>query len=72
MIFKKYLFCLDYMRTPRDGAGYPPQSGYAELDTTLMPPRAAATAAAMEQYRNTPSPVTSAAAAAGNHPGYAG
>merc|ERR1719158_869995 len=43
-------------------AGFPPRSGYDELDTTLMPPRPGADPYA----RNTPSP------GASGHPGYAG
>merc|ERR1719158_1628652 len=43
-------------------AGFPPRSGYDELDTTLMPPRPGADPYA----RNTPSP------GAAGHPGYAG
>ena len=51
--------------------GNPPQSGYAELDTTLMPPRGAPMP--QDQYRNTSSPrTTGAGGQAANHPGYAG
>jgi len=51
--------------------GAVPQSGYAELDTTLMPPRASGGAQqlAQEHYRSTPSPRNAASNA---HPGYAG
>ena len=57
------------MRQGGQGVGgvYPPRSGYAELDTTLMPPMAGGVAPTLEQYRDTPSP-----AIASNHPGYAG
>jgi len=51
----------DFLRQQPQG-GFPPRSGYDELDTTLMPPRPGA-----DPYvRNTPSP------GAGQHPGYAG
>ena len=54
------------------GGVYPPRSGYAELDTTLMPPSAGSVAGGpaldqQQQYRDSPSPANTA-----NHPGYAG
>jgi len=54
------------------GGVYPPRSGYAELDTTLMPPSAGIVAGGpaldqQQQYRDSPSPANTA-----NHPGYAG
>ena len=62
-----FLFCLGYhpLYLESNGPGAAaPQSGYAELDTTLMPPRGAPMGP-QDQYRSTPSPRSAAAAAAG-------
>ena len=66
-ILTNLLFCLGYhpLYLESNGPGAAaPQSGYAELDTTLMPPRGAPMGP-QDQYRSTPSPRSAAAAAAG-------
>ena len=55
----------DYLRQQQQQAGAPPRSGYEELDTTLMPPRAAGQQT-QDQYRASPAPEQP------GHPGYAG